>query len=69
MRWKILYVILAMTSVSGCYTVATEGCTVFGKLISTSSNDVLTRRTEDQLIAHNLKVEKYCRPQWGQGWR
>lgn len=48
-------------SVSGCSTAVTSGCHIFGKKISTSKQDVLTRQTEDEIIGHNANVEKFCR--------
>jgi hypothetical protein len=33
----------------------------WSKKISTSHEDVLTRQTENEIVAHNAKVERFCR--------
>lgn len=33
----------------------------WAKSISTSKQDVLTRQTENEIIAHNMKVARFCR--------
>lgn len=70
MRLKTLFTILILLSATACSTVATSGCDVFGKKISTSRQDTLTKQTENEIIAHNAKVERFCMGEpWGGTFR
>jgi hypothetical protein len=50
---------LMTIGLSGCAGTS-DGC-VWVRQIHTVEGDHLTRVTEDQIIAHNMKIERFCR--------
>jgi hypothetical protein len=53
--------ILTMLLLPSCASIRGTECAWAG-VISVSKDDRLTRLTAEQIIAHNEKVEKFCRP-------
>lgn len=45
---------------NGCAGPAPSECS-WSRYILMSPRDALTKGTEDQIIAHNIKVERFCR--------
>ncbi len=52
--------VLLTLSLTGCSTAPSADC-AWVKRIITNSDDVLTRPTKEQITAHNLKVQQFCR--------
>ena len=51
-----------MTFVSACQSISvTDGCS-WVQVITVSRQDVLTDQTAREIVSHNEKVEKFCRP-------
>jgi hypothetical protein len=54
-----LCLILSLTS--GCATFNAKSECSWAKVITVSKDDVLTRLTKEEIVAHNEKVSRFCR--------
>ena len=49
-----------LLSISGCASISATEC-VWVELIEVSRDDTLTRGTQEQIVQHNTKVERFCK--------
>lgn len=50
---------LTMSWTSGCASTPATEC-AWTKIITVSKDDVLTRQTKEEIVAHNEKYESFC---------
>ncbi len=58
---RVSIVCLTMSALSGCVEIVIAAECSWVKAIYLASQDVVTRATEDKIIAHNKKVAELCR--------
>lgn len=50
---------LTLSWTSGCASTPATEC-AWAKIITVSRDDVLTRQTKEEIVAHNEKYETFC---------